>query len=231
MIRILSTAAIAALAFSPVALAETKTYDVSGFDKLDVSAGLDVEFTTGGEYSVTAENRKGDFSDIEVYTRGDTLYVKRPQRSGWGWGKRKPYTVTVSAPKISSIEASSGSDVTGSGLTGDSINIDVSSGADVTVRDIQGGTVRLETSSGSDLTASGTCELVRADASSGSDINAGKLVCADGRAEASSGSDITVHVTGKMTADVSSGADVNVRGNPTETEIDKSSGGDVNIRG
>lgn len=231
MIRIISTAAIVALAFTPAALAETKTYDVDGFSKLDVSAGLDVEFTTDGDYSVTAENRKGDFSDIEVYTRGDTLYLKRPNRSGWGWGQRKSYAVTVSAPSLSSIEASSGSDVTGSGLTGENVSIDVSSGADVTVSGIQGGTVRLETSSGSDLTASGTCSTVRAESSSGSDIEAGRLVCANGRAEASSGSDITIHVTGSVSADVSSGADVVVRGGPTETDIDKSSGGDVTIRG
>ncbi|MEO1642477.1 MAG: head GIN domain-containing protein [Pseudomonadota bacterium] len=231
MIRSLSTAAVAALALTPIAFADTKTYDVSGFTNLDVSAGLDVEFTTGGNYSVVAENRKGDFSDIEIYTSGDTLYVKRPKRSGWGWGQRKRYQVTVSAPSLSNIEASSGSDVIGSGLTGSSISIDVSSGADVAVSDIRGGTVRLETSSGSDLTASGTCDTVRADASSGSDIEAGQLVCANGSAEASSGSDITVHVTGKMTADVSSGADIMVRGGPTETDIDKSSGGDVTIRG
>lgn len=231
MIRLLSATAIAALAFTPVALAETQSYPVDGFTKLDVSAGLDVEFTTGGVYSVTAENRKGDFAEIEIYTRGDTLYVKRPDRKGWGWGKREQYLVTVSAPTISDIEASSGSDVEGSGLTGDSIFIDVSSGADVTVTNIQGGTVRLETSSGSDLTASGICDTVRADSSSGSDIEAKDLVCASGRAEASSGSDIAIHVTGKVTADVSSGADVTVYGGPTETDIDKSSGGDVNIRG
>ncbi|MEM7494299.1 MAG: DUF2807 domain-containing protein, partial [Pseudomonadota bacterium] len=81
------------------------------------------------------------------------------------------------------------------------------------------------------LTASGTCSTVRAESSSGSDIEAGRLVCANGRAEASSGSDITIHVTGSVSADVSSGADVVVRGGPTETDIDKSSGGDVTIRG
>jgi hypothetical protein len=231
MIRSLTAASVAVLLVAGAASAETRSYDVGSFTAINVSAGLDVTFTTGGEQSVTVENRKGDFSDIEVLVKNDTLVLKRAKKS-WGWGKkRERYSVTVSAPAISDIEASSGSDVTGSGLSGDSIFIDVSSGADVSVESVTGGTVRLESSSGSDLTISGTCNEVRADSSSGSDINAGNLVCTNGRAEASSGSDITIHVTGRVSADVSSGADVNVRGGPTEVDTDKSSGGSVNIRG
>lgn len=232
MIRSLTAASVAVLFIAGAASAETRSYDVGSFTAIDASAGLDVTFTTGGEQSVTVENRKGDFSDIEVLVKNDTLILKRAKKNNWGWGKkRERYNITVSAPVISDIEASSGSDVTGSGLSGDSIFIDVSSGADVSVKDISGGTVRLETSSGSDLTASGTCAEVRADSSSGSDINAGDLVCTNGRAEASSGSDITIHVTGRLSADVSSGADINVRGGPTDVDTDKSSGGSVNIRG
>lgn len=229
MIRYLSTAAIAALALTPVAFADTKSFPADGFTKLDVSAGIDVTFSTGGDFSVTAENRKGDFSELKIYTKGDTLYIGRPDRR-WGWGKREQYSVTVSAPSLSGLEASSGSDVEGSGLSGAEVRIEVSSGADATVRNIQASAIRLDTSSGSDLTASGTCESVRAQASSGSDIEAKDLICANGRAEASSGSDITIHVTGKVTADVSSGADITVYGGPTENKIEKSSGGDVNIR-
>lgn len=231
MIRSLTAASVAVLLVAGAASAETRSYDVGSFTAIDASAGLDVTFTTGGDQSVTVENRKGDFSDIEVLVKNDTLVLKRAKQN-WGWGKkRERYNITVSAPIISDIEASSGSDVTGSGLTGESIFIDVSSGADVSVEAINGGTVRLETSSGSDLTASGTCTEVRADSSSGSDINAGDLVCTNGRAEASSGSDITIHVTGRVSADVSSGADINVRGGPTDVDTDKSSGGSVNIRG
>lgn len=232
MIRSLTAASVAVLLIAGTASAETRSYDVGSFTAIDASAGLDVTFTTGSEQSVTVENRKGNFSDIEVLVKNDTLVLKRTKKNNWGWGKkRERYRVSVSAPLISNIEASSGSDVKGSGLSGDSIFIDVSSGADVSVESVTGGTVRLESSSGSDLTISGTCNEVRADSSSGSDINAGNLVCTNGRAEASSGSDITIHVTGRVSADVSSGADVNVRGGPTEVDTDKSSGGSVNIRG
>lgn len=230
MIRLFSTAAIAALFMAGSAAAETRTFDVGSFTEIDVSGGLDVEFTTGGAQSVTVLNKKDDFSDIIVEVKGDTLVLKRKKKNWGGWKKRQQYLVTVSAPVLSAIEASSGSDVDGSGLSG-AVSIDASSGADVDISDIQAKTVGLESSSGSDITVSGTCSDVRADSSSGSDISAKALKCETARAEASSGSDISLYATKTVSADVSSGADVDVYGSPTDVRSDKSSGGSVNIKG
>lgn len=231
MIRLFSTAAIAALFMAGSAAAETRTFDVGSFTEIDVSGGLDVEFTTGGAQSVTVLNKKDDFSDIVVEVKGDTLVLKRKKKNwGGGWKKRPQYLISVSVPVLNAIEASSGSDVDGTGLTG-AISIDASSGADVTVRDIEATSVSLESSSGSDITVAGTCSNVRAESSSGSDISAKALKCETARAEASSGSDISLYASKSVRADVSSGADVDVYGGPTDVSSDKSSGGSVNVKG
>lgn len=231
MIR--SSIAAGALAFSlaGAASAETRAFDTGAFSKIDISAGLDLEFTAGESQSISVENRKGDFSDIDVFVRGDTLILKRQKMMQWGWGKRRErYAITVTAPVISGLEASSGSDVSGTGLSGENVLIDVSSGADVSVSGVDAATVQIETSSGSDASVSGTCGTVRADASSGSDLSARDLICETGYADASSGSDITIHVTQSVEAEASSGADVDVYGGPNDVVTDKSSGGDVSIR-
>jgi len=231
MIRTLTAASLIALGLAGAASAETRTYDVGSFTNIDISAGLDLSFDEGAAQSISVENTKGDFSDIEVSVKGDTLVLKRV-KNNWGWGrKRERYGITVSAPLISGVEASSGADVAGRGMSGDDIRIEVSSGADVTVTGVNGGTVSIETSSGSDASVSGSCVAVRAQSSSGSDIEARDLVCQDGEADASSGSDISIHVTGSVDASASSGADVDVYGSPTNVDSDKSSGGSVSIRG
>ena len=230
MIRTFTVASLVALGLAGAASAETRTYDVGSFTSIDISAGLDLSFEQGAAGPVSVENKNGDFSDIEVAVKGDTLVLKR-KKNNWGWGrKRERYGITVSAPVINSIEASSGSDVVGRGMSGSSIFVDVSSGADVTVTGVDGGTVTIETSSGSDASVAGTCETVRADSSSGSDIEARDLICQNGEADASSGSDISIHVTGSVNAEASSGADVDVYGSPTDVTSDKSSGGSVSIR-
>ncbi len=230
MIRPLSVAGLVALGLVGTANAETRNYDVGAFTAIDISAGLDLSFETGAAQSVSVENTKGDFSDIDVLVRGDTLVLKRKKRN-WGWNNRRlRYSITVTAPQISAVEASSGSDVSGSGMSGEQVFVDVSSGADVAINGIDGGTVTIETSSGSDATVSGTCVTVRAESSSGSDLTARDLVCQDGYADASSGSDISIYVTGSVNAEASSGADVDVYGSPIDVVSDKSSGGSVKIR-
>jgi len=231
MIRTLTAASLIALGLAGAASAETRTYDVGSFNNIDISAGLDLSFEQGAAQSISVENAKGDFSDIEVRVKGDTLVLERV-KNNWGWGrKRERYGITVSAPVISGVDASSGSDVAGRGMSGDDIRIEVSSGADVTVTGVDGGTVLIKTSSGSDASVSGSCVAVRAQSSSGSDIEARDLVCQDGEADASSGSDISVHVTRSIDASASSGGDVDVYGSPTNVDSDKSSGGSVSIRG
>ncbi len=230
MIRPFLLASAAALCLTATATAETRSYDAAGFTGLDVSAGIDVIFETGNSFSVTAENEKGDFSDLKIETKGDALVITRAKKNWNGWKKRERYTVTVTAPVISEIDASSGADVSGSGLTGETTSLSASSGADIDVTDIQVTNISLDTSSGADITASGTCNSVTAESSSGSDIEAGDLICLTGNADASSGSDIEIHVTQSVIADASSGADIDVSGGPKDADIDKSSGGSVRIR-
>ncbi len=228
MIRIILAASTAALILAAPAMAETRNFDVSSFDGLEVSAGIDVNFETGGSQSVSVENKDGDFDDIIVEVKGGKLVLKRPRKIGWG--KRPRYNVTVSAPSLNSVEVSSGADVTGSGLSGERVRIETSSGSDADISGIDAVNVSLHSSSGSDLDASGTCDSVTAHSSSGSDLEAGDLVCRLGEADASSGSDLTIYASESVDADASSGASVNVRGGPTDADIDKSSGGSVRIR-
>ena len=230
MIRLSLLAGAAVLALSSPASAETRTYSETGFTSISVSAGIDASFTTGGDYAITAENRKGDFNDLEITVKNETLVIGRKKKN-WGWGKKPEYKVSVSAPQLHSVTASSGADIEGYGLSGDTVSIRTSSGADASVTDIEASDIKLNASSGSDIDASGTCGFVEADASSGADINAGDLICETGEADASSGADITIHTSRSVEADASSGADIVVRGNPTETDIDKSSSGSVRIRG
>lgn len=232
MIRPILTATAATLLLVSPALGETRTYDVAAFTGIDVSSGIDVLFTTGSAQSVVVKNDKGDFDDIKIAVNDGQLVLSRKQKN-WitgGWKKRPNYQVTVTAPALDSIDASSGADVSGRGLAGERITLSVSSGAGIQVEDIAAGLVSLESSSGSELTVSGSCDKVVADSSSGSGIDASGLRCQSAEADASSGSTIGIFASQSVTADASSGADVDVYGNPVASDINKSSGGSISIK-
>ena len=231
MIRPILAASAAALCLSLPALAESRSYEVGEFTAISVSSGIDLVFETGGATSISVENEKGKFGDIVVERQEETLVLKRPRRTGIGsWSQRPRYKVTATAPALEAISASSGADVTGTGLSGPNVSVEASSGADVTITGISAGGISLESSSGSDIDVSGTCESVEAESSSGSDIDARELICQSATADASSGSDISLYASVRVRADASSGGDVKVYGQPADAVMDKSSGGSVTLR-
>ena len=87
--------------------------------------------------------------------------------------------------------------------------------------------VSSESSSGADIDIYGKTEQFSANASSGSHIDADELEATDVYATVSSGANIDVNVSGKLTANASSGGDIDFEGNPTNVNKDTSSGGSV----
>lgn len=205
---LLAATALTALTISP-ALAESRSYDFTGFDSIRSTSGVDVIVKVGSGYSIELETN-GDPEAALVEMNGDTLVLGRQKTRGMSFGRGARYEFRVTMPDFEAGRATSGSDLFISGISG--------------------GDIELSSSSGSDLEAEGTCGSLDADASSGSDIRAFDLSCSDVTAEASSGADVEVTATQSIRARASSGADVRVQGNPESRETSKSSGGSVSIR-
>ncbi|NRA29452.1 MAG: DUF2807 domain-containing protein [Parvularculaceae bacterium] len=210
-LQTLSALAVTTALSIATAHAETESYDLSGFDSVKASAGVNVVVEVGSSFSIELET-EGDVDQAKVEVRGDTLYLSRQSRNGMrlNLGRSASYNFTVTMPSLSGASTSSG--------------------ADMEVSGISGGDISLAASSGSDLVANGTCDTLTADASSGSDIKAFGLSCDNVEADVSSGADIEVTANSSLEADASSGGSVVVRGNPSERDIDRSSGGNVRFR-
>ncbi|MBX3428983.1 MAG: DUF2807 domain-containing protein [Hyphomonadaceae bacterium] len=198
--RLFLAASMLALATAGAAHAEIR--NLSGFTKVEASAGTDVQVAVGGAFSVEVTGR--DANRIVTRVRGDTLVVEPVH--GFSWRGRQA-NVRVTMPRLEGLSASSGADLIATG--------------------VNGGDIALDSSSGADLRVSGTCDRFTADASSGSDIDARNLRCQNGSVDVSSGADARVFADGRLDVDASSGGGVVAYGNPGIGNIDLSSGGSL----
>lgn len=184
----------------------SQTY--TGFDKVDVSAGVEVVLAQGG-FNVNAESPDGSSLDnLIVEVHGKTLRISRKQTM-MNWGGPR-YRVSVSAPAYSAFEASSGSSVDGAGLQLADLDVDVSSGAQMHV--------------------SGVCKTLRVEISSGASFDGEDLKCETANIDASSGAHAEAFAARTADGNASSGASVTFHGNPASLEKDSSSGGSVSAR-
>lgn len=222
------TAAAGALAIA--ANADTRTYDVGSFTELDTSRGVKVVYKAGETQSIRAETEQGDLDKLKIEVDGDRLIVSRHNNGLFNRSNRRDrFTVYITSPAISAIEASSGSSVDAEGLAGEDVSLSVSSGSRVDAKQVQATNVTAGSSSGASLDIAGECQALEAKSSSGSSIEADRLACLQVEASASSGSSIEAHASLKAFGKASSGASVEIEGGAEEVDRQKSSGGSVRI--
>ncbi len=188
---------------------ESRSFDLPDFDRIDVSAGVMLVADVGGTQSVLVKTNNGDFSDFEIEVDDGELTISREwNRLSWH-GSKSDYKVIITVPRLTGLEASSGSHARIMKVDAKRFTIDASSGAHMSI--------------------DGACETCVIDLSSGADLDAKDLLCNEANIDVSSGGHGKITVRDAVVGDASSGGHVSVYGNPRQVNIDKSSGGRIKI--
>lgn len=208
---------------------ETQKRNVTGFNAIKVSTGIDLFLSQGDTEKVSIVANDDIINDIITKVENGTLHIYQKKKGWTSWwnsykGSKKAY---VTVKDLVKLEATSGSDVeTESTIVGETLKVRCSSGSDVEL-EVKVKNLTVSTSSGSDAKLQGSTKHLEVDASSGSDIKASGLKSQICHADASSGSDISVRVSDEFYGSASSGADIFYSGSPETIDINESSGGDI----
>jgi hypothetical protein len=223
-------------------MTESRTYDVGGFDTVNITTGVRAIVTTGGAHQVRVEARDKEILDrLDVSVSGGRLHVGINRsfvdfvlggglfdllRHGGDLG----IAAYIELPVLNGAEASSGGRIEASSIRSDRFHADASSGGQVQLLGVAGGDVRANVSSGGRIELEGAAAELDADASAGGFLRADRLAAERGRLDASSGGNIQASIAQRVRAKVSSGGHIEVSGNPSERDVHSSSGGHVDFR-
>jgi hypothetical protein len=197
--------------------------EISGFNSISASAGLNVYLTQSDDEHVVVEADENLMEYIITDVRGHELKCEVEGNIR----RSTKLNIYVSYKTLNNISVSSGADInTENILHSNNLSINVSSGADADL-EIEAVSVNCQVSSGADVKLKGKCDHINANSSSGADIKANGLFCKSAQAIASSAGDIRLSVSESINANASSGGDIVFHGSPKTINIDESSGGDV----
>lgn len=184
------------------------------FDAIEVSRGIDVYLTQSNETSVTVEADENLHDIIMTKVENNVLKVYADDNIR----RSSKQAVYLNFKEVSSIKATSGSDVYGeTDIETSTLNLRTTSGADMTLT-VKTDKLYCEATSGSDLQVSGSTDYLNAEATSGSDIKAQKLTARNCDARASSGADVIVNSSNALVAKANSGGDIRYYGNPKKVD-------------
>lgn len=186
----------------------TKDTVTADFERISAAQAIQVVYVQRpGRPQVRVEAYENVMPRLEISVEGSTLHLGYD--SSVGGVSDVQTVVTVYAPSVSGIEASSAARVeTDSLVLADGLEIDASSAAMVSLRGLSVKAVAADASSAAAVVLAGTCGTVDFDASSAAKINATALKAASGRAEASSAAHVETCVSGHLRSGSSSAGSV-----------------------
>lgn len=202
-----------------------RSFNVSGFDKLDMGSAFVITVTQASSYKVDVAGREQDLKDLVVKVSNGRLDIGYPNNWG-GWKNRKEVYVTITMPKLVEVDFSGASKARVSGFTSENFDINVS-GASQATFDIDAKNLALDCSGASGITITGDGQKLSADVSGASSINAFDFKVATANIDASGASGAKVYVTSKIVAEASGASNVRYKGGATNVVANTSGAGSV----
>lgn len=153
--------------------------ELTAFDTVQASAGTNVIVTGGDAYAVSLDERAQRNAEYAVEDGVLRITCRRKKtlfgKTCAGSGKTARGTLTVTAPAIDALRASSGAALTVRGdMKADTLSVDASSGATLNAEALVAASVEAEASSGASVRVTATDSLEARASSGGSIRYAGK---------------------------------------------------------
>jgi len=208
--------------------AEKRTLS-SGFSAIQVSDGIEVFLTQGGEESVAVSASDQKYMErFKTEVKDGTLKIYYDSKSMvWNGNEKRKLRAYVSFKNIDNLKASSGSDIRAkSVLKLESLKMHFSSGAqfngEVNITQLD-----VSENSGAEVNVTGTAENLKTDLNSGAMFKGFDLAVNFCDAKASSGAEVRITVNKELAAKANSGGSIKYKGEGVVKDINVNSGGSV----
>ena len=200
-----------------------ETRKISGFEKVEISRGLEVFLVPDSQQYVVVEADENLHDVILTKVKDGTLevYTEKFIRSAQS---RK---VHVHFVHLRGIKSTSGAVVQSRGpVRSKTLEISASSGSRQTL-EVNAGQFEGGCSSGAQIDLEGKADRATLKASSGAQLNGDHFMASECHAKSSSGAHIRTGVKDKLVAQASSGGHIYYSGDPATTRFESSSGGSI----
>jgi hypothetical protein len=244
---ILTSACVSSQSFIPVkgnGPSVDKNISASGYNRIDVSGGLDVVLVQGNSEGVTLTAQENLFEYITVKVEQGVLKIYTEKNIQ----PIKPMKARISFTNLENLKVSGGGDVnsespvhvpeldanvSGGGdfrmmINTEKLEFNISGGGDASID----GSIKdydLQISGGGDVKSDVNANVIDCNVTGGGDITlTGKDKASDARVSISGGGNITLEMKAdKLTCTVSGGGDANLSGQATNLDLNINGGGDV----
>ncbi|MDP3736965.1 MAG: head GIN domain-containing protein [Hyphomonadaceae bacterium] len=210
----LLTLTLAAAALAAPAFADTKSYNFTGFTKIDVDSAFEIEFTQSPNYSVVVDSNPNHLDKIIVEKDGDTLRITRPNNTHIRGEMHD--IVRISAPDLDALTLDAAIKFSADSLNVDTLNIDAEAATSISIRSLKADTVDVDIDSASSLKLAGTCNRFTLDLGAAASVVASDFKCREATITGGEASSAQVYASERAVAATGTASSIKVSGNPRD---------------
>ncbi len=191
---------------------DVRTFNVSGFDKVDMGSAFTINVVQGSQFSVKATGRDEDLDNLEANVTGSTLKI-RYKSSNWGWkNNRKQVRIDVTMPKLRGMDFSGACTATVRGFRNQgNVRLEIS-GASTTNIDLDADQLDVDFSGASTVNLNGKATRMEGEVSGATTVKAYNLQTKQVVLDVSGASGVSVSATEKVNVQASGASSVRYRG-------------------
>lgn len=206
---------------------ETKTYELSDFDEIGVSGGMDLTLIKSDDYGVSIETNSDIFEKLDVKTSDGKLIVNSKEGLGFYNTKIK---VIVKCPTLNFIELSNAisANIEGDYNFDGDVHIELSNASSLK-GNISGDNLFLDLANASEVELEGEYKKIIVEAANASQADLRNVKANTAKINLSNTSECDLDVTGDIEVDASNSSELNVYGGKV-VEEDLSNLSEVNYK-
>jgi putative autotransporter adhesin-like protein len=181
----------------------SQTYELAGFNEIDIGGVYEVDVRVGPDFSVTLSGAPDEMARADVAVESGVLRLTQedPRRGKRRW-RNMGLTAEISLPALNAIEIAGVADVDIDGVAADDFSVRLAGVGEIDV--------------------AGTCNALSARVSGVGELDAADLQCADVDVRVSGVGEASVYASRSVDASVGGIGSITVYGSPAQVE--KSSG-------
>lgn len=188
----------------------TRTYQVSGFEGVELRGPDDVDVKTGTTFSVSAEGDPKVLDQLDIRVEGGRLKIGRKEGQS-NWSRSEGARIHVVMPRLTAATVSGSGDLRIDKAEGD-FNGAVAGSGDLEIASLTATKANLSIAGSGELSVKGTAQSLSADIAGSGDIDAAGLRAGGAEVSVAGSGNVRAAVTGPAKVSIVGSGDVELTG-------------------
>jgi hypothetical protein len=187
------------------------------FTQIDVTGPDNVVFVTGDSFSIKADGSAEAIKTLRFKMDGYAIEIGR-SKGKWFGEAAKGVTITITAPKISSVALAGSGDFKADKMAGDKVTIDLAGSGNANIAEITATSVEGNVAGSGDIKAAGKAAKAEWSIAGSGNIDASGIISEDVEASIAGSGDVRAAASKTADASIAGSGDVTITGGATCTK-------------